>query len=648
MERLLLPTPDRTETALFPTIARGGGYLFDDSSSGGSGGLDDTDSGDGSGDSSDDGSGDTDSGDGGTVVPKSGKVELIVETDGGGLGIQWLQAAGKRFSKLYENYSFGLGKDGKEKIGVTVKPSGKSVSVSADSAKSTTAIFDIGQAKPIATYAASNWVLDITDIMTEKFDVRATGTVSVADKIDDSAKSTYIYNEKYYAAPSVEYYPGFAYKKNLFAHKGFFFASAQDGSVGEKFHSNILQQDFYFVAKNSKLADVTGRSCGPDGVMGTDDDGLPSSLYEFIALCEKMKGNGVQPIDFSGEYENYYSSMILTALAYNLEGYDNAQANYTFDADELEIVTGFTNDNLFPGYDGAKKPTTKKIKVTEETGYYTSWSVAKYYAEAFMKLCQEKGFFGDSVDGGKNQRESISNFIFTEVTSVYAGEVGMHVDGSFWYNEATIADYWTTLDSQTSTGAALDPVEFGWMSLPISYDTSVTEGNGRGQVLADIWQSILVINANVVNNPALENASKKFLQFLCSDEELSAFTSLTTVQKSLNYELTTEDYDSMNVYGQKLWEMTRGENTKSKVLYFAADNYMFNNYRDSFAVTYTTNNIFAVEGSTFFAYMKQNANKDKTVADIFKLQAKSKNDWQTLYGANGTAGSITDVPETLA
>lgn len=579
---------------------------------------------------------------------KNNKVELIVETDGGGLGIEWLQATGKRFAKLHENTNWGVGNDGKEKIGVTVKPSGKSVSVSADSLKSTTAIFDVGQAKPVATYAASGWILDINDLMTEKFDVRATGTVSVADKIDDSAKSTYTYNGKYYAAPSVEYYPGFAYKKNLFAHKGFFFASTQDGSVGEKFHSTILNEDFYFVAKNDKLADVTGRSCGPDGVLDTDDDGLPSSLYEFIALCEKMKANGVQPIDFSGEYENYYSSMILTALAYNLAGYDNAQANYTFESDELEIVTGFTNENLFEGYDGAKKPTTTKIKVTEETGYYTSWSVAKYYAEAFMKLCQEKGFFGDSVDGGKNQRESISNFIFTEVPAVYIGEVGMHVDGSFWYNEAKIADYWTTLDNQTSMGDSLDPVEFGWMSLPVSYDTSVTEGNGRGQVLADIWQSILVINANVVDNPALEKASKAFLQFLCSDAELSAFTSTTTVQKSLNYELTAEDYNSMNVYGQKLWEMTRGENTASKVLYFAADNVIFKNYRDSFAVTYTTNNIFAVEGSTFFSYMKKDANKTKTVAEIFKLQAKSKADWQKMYGENGTAGSIEGVPETLA
>lgn len=593
------------------------------------------------------GCGGTGTGTGGSNT-KGNKVEIIVETDNGGLNTEWVEEAGKRFAKLHKDTNWGVGKDGKEKIGVTVKASGGSVSIGEESRKSTTAIFDIGQSKPVSGYAASGWVLDITDIMTEKFDVRATGTVSVADKIDDSAKSTYTYNGKYFAAPSTEYYPGMAYKKNLFAHKGLFLASAQDGSVGEKFYSNILQQDFYFVAANKKLADVTGRSCGPDGVFGTDDDGLPSSLYEFIALCEKMKSLNVKAIDFSGTFENYYSHMLLTAIAYNLEGYKNAQANYTFEADELEIVTGFTNINLFPGYDGAKEPTTKKIKVTEATGYYTSWSVAKYYAEAFMKLCKDEGFFGGSVDSKGDQRDAISNFIFSETSLGNTNNVvGMHIDGSYWYNEAKIAQYWDTFDNVMAGNleAAMDPVEFGWMSFPVSFDTSVTEGNGRGQVLADIWQSVLVINANVADNPALEKASKAFLQFICSDAELSAFTSTTTVQKSLNYELTSEDYNSMNVYGKNLWEMTRGENTKSKVLYFAADNVIFNNYRDSFAVTYTSNNIFAVEGSTFYSYMKQNGTK--SVAEIFKLQAKSKADWQTLYDSNGTAGSIEDVPTEL-
>lgn len=589
-------------------------------------------------------------GGGGTPGGPSGntgdKVKITIATDGGGLGIEWVQAAGKRFAKIHQNTNWGKGRDGKDKIGVTINPVGEqSVSVDRNSYNQTTAIYDIGQAKPISSYAASGYILDITDVMTEKFDVRTTGKVSIADKIDDSAKSSYTYQNNYYAAPSVEYYPGLAYKANLFANNGYFFASAQNETEAVKFASQILGKDFYFTQK-AKLAQVTGRSCGPDGVFGTDDDGMPSSLYEFIALCEKMKKDGIEPIDFSGSYEIYYSSMLLSALSFNLDGYDNAQANYTFDSDEIEIVTGFTDENLFPGYDGAKKPTTKKIEVTEETGYYTSWSVSKYYAEAFMKLCKDKGFFGYSTEN-MSQREAISNFVFSE-TTLKNKTVGMHVDGSFWYNEASLAGYWNTFDSLTANnmGASLDPVEFGWMNLPVNFDTSVTEGNGRGQVLADIWQSKLVINANVKEDPALMRASKAFLQFLCSDAELSAFTSTTTVQKSLNYELSAEDYNAMKAYGKKLWNMTRGENTKSKVLYAAADSDIFNDNRDSFAVTYTKNALFAVGDSTFYSYMTSNSNK--SVMDIFKLQAKSKDTWQTLYGDKGTAGTIEGVPVKLA
>lgn len=582
---------------------------------------------------------------GGSSGNNGDKVKITIATDGGGLGIEWVQAAGKRFAKIHQNTNWGKGSDGKDKIGVTINVVGEqSVTVGSNSYKQTTAIYDIGQAKPISSYAASGYILDITDVMTEKFDVRTTGEVSIADKIDDSAKSSYTYQNNYYAAPSVEYYPGLAYKANLFANNGYFFASAQNETEAVKFASQILGKDFYFT-KSAKLAQVTGRSCGPDGVFGTDDDGMPSSLYEFIALCEKMKKDGLEPIDFSGGYEIYYSSMLLSALSFNLDGYDNAQANYTFDSDEIEIVTGFTDENLFPGYDGAKKPITKKIKVTEGTGYYTSWSVSKYYAEAFMKLCQDKGFFGYSTEN-MSQREAISNFVFSD-TTLKNKTVGMHVDGSFWYNEASLAGYWQTFDSLTANnmGASLDPAEFGWMNLPVNFDTSVTEGNGRGQVLADIWQSKLVINANVKGDPALMKASKAFLQFLCSDAELSAFTSTTTVQKSLNYELSAEDYNAMNAYGKKLWNMTRGENTKSKVLYAAADNAIFNDNRDSFAVTYTKNPLFAVGESSFYSYMTSNSNV--SVMDIFKLQAKSKDTWQILYGDKGIAGTIEGVPEEL-
>lgn len=569
------------------------------------------------------------------------RVNIYVATDGGGLGSDWLSKAGKRFADANENTNWGVDADGKEKIGVVITPQPQSaVSIGGDSATSGTAIYDLSSSKPIAEYVNNGWVLDITDIMTEKIDIRDGQSVSIADKIDESAKSTYYYNNKYYSAPSVEYYPGLAYKLNLFASDGLYIAKDDNAEYAESFHSDVLGLDFYFTKSASSVVAVQGKSCGPDGVFGTDDDGLPSSFYEFIALCERMKKQGISPIDFTSQY-TYYSNFVLTSLMASLQGYERAKANYTFDADEIEIVTGFTNENLFPGLPNVKKPITKKIKVTEETGYYTTWSVEKYYAEVFMKLCQAKDWFSTSVTASSSQRDAIYKFVMTGYNPTSTEKIGMHIDGSFWYNEARIAGYLDALEESMGMGGAYDPAQFGWMSLPVNVDASVTEGNGKGQTLVEMWQSMFVINANVANNPALMKASKAFLQFLCTDDELSKYTSLTTVQKSLNYTLTDDDYSAMSSYGKQLWTMTRGTNA-NKVLYFAGNNATFNGNRDAFSIGYT-NNVFAVGTTVFYDYMTNTANASKTLDEIFKSQAKSKNDWKAMYKGASEVGDVDGI-----
>lgn len=579
-----------------------------------------------------------------TIDKNDKRVNIYVATDGGGLGTDWLSRAGQRFANANAQTPWGVDADGKEKVGVIITPQPQSaVSIGGDSVTSGTAIYDLSSSKPIAEYVNNGWVLDITDIMTEDVDIRDGKSVSIADKIDDSAKSTYSYNGKYYAAPSVEYYPGLAYKLNLFASEGLYIAKDDNSSYAESFPSEVLGESFLFTKPvTGGVASVQGKSCGPDGVFDTDDDGLPSSFNEFIALCDRMKFKGISPIDFTSQY-TYYSNFALTALMASLQGYERAQANYTFKADEIEIVTGFTNENLFKGtgLDSIKKPTTKKVRVTEETGYYTTWSVEKYYAEAFMKLCKAKDWFSSSVTSASSQRDAIYKFVMTGYNPTSTEKIGMHIDGSFWYNEARIAGYLEDLETAMGMGGAYDPAQFGWMSLPVSVDTSVTEGNGKGQTFVEMWQSMFVINANVAKNPALMKASKAFLQFLCTDDELSKYTSLTTVQKSLNYTLTEDDYSEMSGYGKQLWNMTRGNNA-NKVLYFAGNNETFNGNRDAFSIGYT-NNVFAVGTTVFYDYLTNTANQNKTLDEIFKSQAKSKTDWSSMYRGTGTVGDVDGV-----
>ncbi len=561
------------------------------------------------------------------------RIEVMV--DGGGLGSnKWVTEAGKRFAAVNAN-TIWRGADGSVKIGAIVETRvSNGVSMSASSKTATTTIFDLTSVQDLSSYVNGGYILEIDDIMTEKFDERGSSKISVDDKIDAQNKGRFQYNGKYYAAPSIEYYPGLAYNANMFAKKGYYFAASSEGAV--KFHSDVLNKDFYFLPANS----TSGKSCGPDGKLNTSDDGLPSSLYEFIALCEYMKHNAVSPIDFSGQIKQY-SNFILSGLMSSLMGYDRMSGTYSFNG-TYEVVTGFTNENLFPGVDGIKKPTTKTVTVTEENGYYTTWSIEKYYAEAFLELAMRAGWLSSScTSNGVNQRDAERKFVFSGVNG--AEEIGMHADGSFWYNEANIEGIFEDWDEIVGMGSlgenGYHHNGLKWMPLPVSISESVTTENGlgRGQTLIDMWNSMLVINSNV-KGKLEEQAAKAFLQFLCSDSELSKYTALTSVIKSLNYDMDATDYNAMSNYGKDLWNMVR-EDESNKIVYFEGGNKTFKANSNTFAHGWNTDGAFSVKTSPSY-YQYKIANTSATLDEIFKLQAISKASWEGMYQGSKT---VTDV-----
>lgn len=569
-------------------------------------------------------------------------VELEIQVDNGGLGSEWIKEAGKRFTAANVNTVWGKDSKGNVKTGVTVSYNPTDgVNISEDAKTSTTAIYDLTNVSSLSSAVNGGWILEIDDIMTTAFDYRESEgkKVSVDDKISEDFKSRFTYQGKYYAAPSIEYYPGMAYDIDLFNAEGYYFA--KEGSTnGVTFKSSILGKDFTFV-KNTE-AGLADKSCGPDGEFGTSDDGLPSSLYELIALCEKMKQDNVTPISFTGTYANY-SNFMLSGLTAALQGYERAKANYTFDG-TFEVVTGYEDEPLFPGVSGIKKPKTKTVKVTEQNGYYVSSAVEKYYAEAFLELAIQKDWISGNanINTGTTQTGAMYNFILSGVS--YGGQtyerIGMHVDGSFWYNEANLEGYFDNWKDITGEGGALTGRNVAWMALPVNYSESVTAGNGKGQTMFDMWSSMLVINGNVKNNEAKMNAAKAFVQFLCSDSELSKFTSLTSMIKSLDYSLTSDDYNAMSGYGQRLWDLVRG-NDSSKVVYFSADNETFKANSDLVAHGWQTNGAFSVKSDNSY-YKYRMKNSSSTLAEIFGYQTITKDKWKSLYQGAGGSDAVTD------
>ena len=201
----------------------------------------------------------------------------------------------------------------------------------------------------------------------------------------------------------------------------------------------------------------------------------------------------------------------------------------------------------------------------------TTKEVEKYYAEAFMALCIERDWFGPSVYNGESQKAAISKFVFSD--SGNRPKIAMHLDGSYWYNEATEGDNYFEQWAQANNLTGFEARDVRVMPLPVNIAESVQVGEGKPQTLLEMNYGMFVINGNLKNNPGLLRAAKEFLAFLYTDAELSAYTANTSILRSMDYSLSSNDVSRISKYGKLLIDsVSKGE---SKVVYFAAENATF-------------------------------------------------------------------------
>ena len=557
--------------------------------------------------------------------------EIVVELKDGGTGYTWLEEAGARFSELKKDYSYA---DGKLGVKVTVVPSENPSLASAET--SGTCIYDLWNVTNLESFANTGKIVCIDEMMRDKSDTRLNESISIDDKIDEVNKSKYQVNGKYYGAPTCEYYPSLSYDVNLFDRYGYYLANEENG---RSFDSTILDETYYFI----EIGDDSNKSCGPDGEFNTSDDGLPSSLSELIALCEFMKSEDVSPLSFTGQYR-YYSNFLPTALMIALQGYERSLSMTNFNG-EAEIVIGESDEPLYPGCTYINKPITKKVNLSEENGYLTTWGVEKYYALAFEEIAYSEGWFGRCTTTQKSQLDSIQNFIFSDFSSKYE-KIGIHIDGSYWYNEGKIHDYFKQYENMSQL-TGFEERKLAYMSLPVNISEAVTEGNGKGQTMTDMAYGMFVINGNLKDNPELLNASLDFIKFLESDKELSIYSASTSIKRSLNYEVSTTDKKEMEYYGNELFSLLNKESTH--VIYLSGNNETFKNNPETFVLGWTNAYFsFGSQSQSYYDARERRYTSDMYTA--FKKQAISKEVWKGMYhGANAsTFDSLTEeYPESL-
>ena len=481
-------------------------------------------------------------------VPSDSKLTIKIKNFGMGPGNLWLEETMERFAEANKDVKYG------DKTGVYLKyEATNNQNTSAMASDTTNIFFDERMSDPYALLQ-NGLLLNLDSIV--KDDTRVGG--SLESKIFDAAKGGITGNDgSYYALPHYEFYAGIAYNRTTFADLGAYFAAEDEESV-------YTYSCKYGTANFIDDADAE-KSVGPDGKSGTNDDGLPCSLDEFIILCDYIKTESegdVSPITVSGKYYNYYPEYLLMGLWSSIAGPEQMR-NYYNCSGEIEVVERdadgnlqFTNENLFKGISYVKKPKTKMVTMSPDgkDGWMGNDMAAKYYAYAMLDVIEEEGFFSKTATSGDDH--------WTSQMDLYMdGKAGrqnaaMLIEGSYWYNESNENGGFDAYERYV--GKNRNELDVAWMSLPTSVYAEGAEG--RDACFLDVGLAYTMVNKNVEANPALKQACLDFVAFCYSEQELRAFTAKTGITRAISYELSDADKQKMSKYAVRLWEERDNEN----------------------------------------------------------------------------------------
>lgn len=471
----------------------------------------------------------------------STKTHLNILCYDGGIGFEWAKNAAKRFEEKYANVSFEEGK-----MGVVIDITNDKLDGKNGVTTTPYAIW-FTESVNFNELIATDQIVDITDIVTGSLSEISDGaeTGSIEDKLDPIFhKALTALNGNYYCVPHYEVYTGLVYNVDLFDEYGYYFS---------------VNGSFTTVAEE--------KSVGPDGVKGTKDDGLPSSYEELYILMDQMVADGVIPFTWVGSGENYVNDLF-AGLQVSYAGKDEFMLNVTFDSSatntQATIITDVQNG----------VPVEEKVTITSENGYLMTQQAGRYYAFELMEKIMSNDSYHTKLDKSTSHLDAQEKFI---LSTLRAGEkpIAMMIEGSYWYNEATEA----LKRSVNTYKEQAENRRFGWMPLPVLYEGSVTEGNGKKPTVLDSLNSVAFINARFKDDPVILDLAKKFLQFCYTDESLVEFSVTTGLPKCVKYTIPEDKLALIDNYYQRDVLDTK---MNSDVVYPYSDNPIYVNDQNQF------------------------------------------------------------------
>ena len=503
----------------------------------------------------------------------------------GGVGNDWLDNTIAVFEAKYADKSFEEGK-----MGVQVIPDKQKATAMSQVDSFPNSSYDVifNEALRYNEWAAKGNLLDITDLVNETGEDGKT----IASKLsDDKVVALTARDGKYYALPHYEAFRGVVYDIDLFDEYNLYFAA-------DRTYSEFI------------LSAGEAKSAGPDGAIGTTDDGLPATYTEFFKLCDHMVELNITPFIWSGA-QSAYSEFLLYALSDTMAGADGARLNYNFGVNSAD-----NNTNIVTGFSG-NKPVVESVAITEENGYLLRQTEAKFRALEFLFSIFNKSeyYYKDSMGTlTMSNTETQQTYLFSKLENE---PIAMMIEGTFWEKEAA-----SSIELSISAyGEAARNRNFGWMALPGIYDGTVDAKNGKKQVLNDYLNAYCGINAK--SSGASLEVAKLFVKFCYSDEGLNIFTKSTGMLRGVNYELTDDTLSALSGFYKNLIELRN----ESDVITPMSDSVLFinNEHALTFHENYWNSEDYLYPIAAFRGGMKSHV-------EYFKGMATTEEEWTTLYG----------------
>lgn len=501
------------------------------------------------------------------------KIQLNVFSYNGGVGSEWLDKVIERFEADYKDATFSNGRTGVQ----VVPDKTKSDVFSNMGTNNNHVIFsEVGNYSQLVTQKS---VLDISDIMDKPLNelTKTADTKTLKSKMYDETIDFYSFSGgKIYALPHYSFFSTLTYNKQLLTDKNLYFAKDYDvnGDLDSKFIHSAFED----------------KSCGPDGIYGTDDDGLPATYTELFDLFNMMKNKNVTPITWAGGemVSSGYVNYLLNNVYLSLAGKDQARLNYTFDSKDKTIT-------IVEKFEGGKA-VTKEEKITADNYKKLNSELAKYQAIKVVDTILDNALWqsGDCDSTTTTMLSTQQNYIES-----YNGgtPIAMIVEGSYWYNEADNAGYIEDTKNRFTDFDAKNNYQI--LPLPRVYEGTYKDVEGKEvgkAVYADQADSLAVINANIAGDKELVELAKTFLAYCYTDESLKEFTETTRVTRSLKYAV---DVNKLDAWGKAVWNYTKA----ADLLLPYSSNSLYLNNRTQQSM-HIDNDFWAVSGKNVYSYCK--------------------------------------------